>query len=61
MQAERILLMNKLKREAFQAKLGRIKSNLIVRIPKAMEQALGLKQGEEVTLKIKGKTIEIST
>ncbi|MCK4327728.1 MAG: AbrB/MazE/SpoVT family DNA-binding domain-containing protein [Candidatus Diapherotrites archaeon] len=60
LQAERILVANKLKHQKFHAKLGRIKSNLIVRIPKVMEQALGLKQGEKVTLKIKGKSIEIT-
>jgi len=59
-QANMILTLNKLKHQKFQAKLGRIRSNLIVRIPKAIEEALGLKQGEKVTLKVKGKTIEIT-
>jgi len=61
LQAERILTLNKLKHERFQAKLGRIRSNLIIRIPKVIEQGLGLKDGEEVTIKVKGKSIEITT
>ena len=61
LQANRILTLNKLKHQEFHAKLGRIRSNLIVRIPKAVEQGLGLTSGEEVTLKVKGKKIEITT
>lgn len=61
LQAEKILTINKLKHEKFQAKLGKIKSNLIVRIPKLVEQGLGLRKGENVTIRVKGKTIEITT
>lgn len=61
-QAEHILTLNKLRRESLSAKLGRIKSNLILRIPKAIEQALNLKEGETITLQVKGaKQIELTT
>ncbi len=61
-QAQQILSMNKLRRESLSAKLGRIKSNLILRIPKAIEQALNLKEGETITLQVKGtKQIELTT
>lgn len=51
-QAEKILLINKLKKSKIKAKLGQIRSNLILRLPKDFEIALGLKKGEEVELKI---------
>ncbi len=54
-QAERILQLNKLKKEALEAKLGRIKSNLILRIPKAIEQVLNLREGEKIILKVQSK------
>jgi AbrB family looped-hinge helix DNA binding protein len=54
-QAQRILLLNKIRKEAFRVKVGKVRSNLIVRIPKSVAEALGLKSGEEVTLKIEGK------
>ena len=60
-QANRILTLNKLKHQEFHVKVGQIKSNLIVRIPKTVQEALGMSKGEEVTLKVKGKTIEIAT
>lgn len=60
LQAEKILTLNKIKHQKFHAKLGRIKSNLIVRIPTAVEAALGLSKGEEVTIRVKGKSIEIT-
>lgn len=61
-QAERLLLMNKLKNAGIEVKLGRIKSNLIVRIPKRIEQALELRKGEKLILKIAGeKKIEMLT
>lgn len=53
-QAERILTLNKLRHEALEAKLGRIKSNLILRIPKAVEAALDLREGETMKLRVKG-------
>ena len=51
-QAERILQLNKLKKEALEAKLGRIKSNLILRIPKAIEEALELREGEKIAVRV---------
>jgi len=56
---ERILLANKLRKEIIKAKLGRIRSNLILRLPKEIESALGLKQGESVIIKLEGESIRI--
>jgi hypothetical protein len=53
-EAERILLINKLKKRTFESKLGENRSNLILRIPKVVQEALGLTKGERVTLQIKG-------
>lgn len=58
-QAQRILLLNKLKKESIKVKLGRVRSNLILRVPKSVEEALGLKKGKEVNLKVKGKHIVV--
>ena len=46
--AEKILLLNKLKRHKFHLKLSKVKSNLILRIPKEVSEALGLKKSQEV-------------
>ena len=45
---ERILLLNKLKKHKFHLKLSKVKSNLILRIPKKVSDALDLHKGEEV-------------
>jgi hypothetical protein len=58
-QAQRILLLNKLKNELIKAKLGRIKSNLILRMPKEIESALNLQEGEIVTIKLEKDYIKI--
>ncbi|MFC1752558.1 AbrB/MazE/SpoVT family DNA-binding domain-containing protein [Thermoproteota archaeon] len=58
-QAQKILLLNKLQKESVKVKLGRIRSNLILRVPKSVEEALGLKKGKEVKLKVKGKGIVV--
>ena len=58
-QAQRILLLNKLKKEVIRAKLGRIKSNLILRLPKNIETALNLEKGEDVLIKIEGSGLKI--
>jgi len=61
-QAEKILLLNKLKNSKFEVKIGQIRSNLIVRIPKEVQKALGLEKGEELILKIPSKDkIELIT
>ena len=53
-QAQRILLLNQVRKEAFRVKVGRVRSNLILRIPKRIADALELKDGEEVTLRVEG-------
>ncbi len=58
-QAQKILALNKLKKEIFHATLGKIRSNLILRLPKDIEFALGLEKGEKVLLKIEGDKIEV--
>lgn len=52
-QAERILTLHKLQHEEIEAKLGRIKSNLIVRVPKIIEKILEFREGEKIKLRIK--------
>ncbi len=51
-QAQKILLLNKLKKEIIRAKLGKIRSNLILRLPKDIERALDLEKGEDVLIKV---------
>jgi len=51
-QVQRILLINKLKKAKIKVKLGQNKNNLILRIPKAVENAIGLKKGKEIELKL---------
>lgn len=58
-QAERVLLLNKLKKEKFTAKLGKIQSNLILRLPKTIEDVLDFHKGEEVEIQIDGKGIKV--
>ena len=58
--AERFLLLNKLKKMRFHLKLSKVKSNLILRIPKEIGEALNLQKGEEIELGLKDdKTIEL--
>ena len=59
-QAEKILLLNKLKKEAIKVKLGKVRSNLILRLPKIVETALGLEKGEDVLIKVEGHGIKIT-
>ena len=54
-QAQRILLLNQVRKEMFRVKLGRVRSNLILRIPKAVADALELNGEEVVTLKVEGR------
>jgi len=51
--AEAILLLNKLKRQKFIIRLGRMKSNLIFRIPKKVSDALSLQKGGQVEFFLK--------
>jgi len=59
-QAQRILLLNKLKKAAIRAKLGRIRSNLILRLPKDVETALCLQQGKDVIIRVNGDELRIT-
>lgn len=54
-QAQRVLLLNKLKKINYHLKLNEVKSNLILRIPKEISFVLGLKNGDELNLKLKDK------
>lgn len=58
-QVQKILLLNKLKKGALHAKLGKIRSNLILRLPKDVETVLDLHQGEEVLLKVEMNKLEV--
>lgn len=51
--AEKILLLNKLKKHKFHLKLSKVRSNLILRIPKEVSEALNLHKGEEVEFSLK--------
>jgi len=51
--AEKILLLNNLKKRMFHLKLSQVKSNLILRIPKEVSEALGLRKGEEIEFRLK--------
>ena len=53
-QAQRILALNKMRMQSVSVKLGRMKSNLFIRIPPAVSELLALKQGETVNLRVKG-------
>ncbi|MDI6737581.1 MAG: AbrB/MazE/SpoVT family DNA-binding domain-containing protein [Nanoarchaeota archaeon] len=57
--AQKVLLLNKLKKQSLKAKLGRIKSNLILRLPTDIEHALNLKQGEDVFISIENDAIKV--
>jgi len=58
-QAQKILLLNKLKKKVIRARLGKIRSNLILRLPKDIETALDLEKGEEVLLKVEGHGLKV--
>lgn len=51
--AEKILLLNKLQKMKYHLKLSKVKSNLILRIPKEVGEALELESGDEVELGLK--------
>ncbi|MEK6922245.1 MAG: AbrB/MazE/SpoVT family DNA-binding domain-containing protein [Nanoarchaeota archaeon] len=46
--AEKIFLLNKLKKMKYHLTLSKVKSNLILRIPKEVGEILGLHKGEKV-------------
>ncbi len=49
-QAEKILMLNRIRNKKFRVKLGRMRSNLIIRMPKELERTLGLEKGGEMIL-----------
>ena len=51
-EAQRILLLNKILKKRFEVTIGKIRSNLIIRIPTELAQALSLQKGEKVTIKV---------
>lgn len=51
--AEKILLLNKLQKMKYHLKLSKVKSNLILRIPKEVGEALDLQSGDRVELGLK--------
>ncbi len=51
--AEKILLLNKLRKHKYHLKLSQVKSNLILRIPKEVGEALNLHKGEEVEFSLR--------
>lgn len=57
--AQRVLIMNKLRKQVLRAKLGRIKSNLILRVPKEIETILNLHEGEHVRLKLERDGLKV--
>ena len=58
--AERILLLNKLRKQKISVKVGQVKSNIILRIPKAMAEALRMKKGDIVTLTLDEGEIKVA-
>jgi len=54
-QAQKILILNKLKKQKFKLKLSKVKSNLILRIPKEVGYALNLNKGDTVKLALNEK------
>ena len=54
--AERILLINKLKKVKYHLKLNRVKSNLILRIPKEVSDVLNLHEGNQMELGLRDAT-----
>ena len=51
--AEKILLLNKLKKHKYSLKLSQVKSNLVLRIPKEVSDLLNLRKGGEVEFSLK--------
>lgn len=51
--AEKILLINKLKKHKYYLKLSKVKSNLVLRIPKEISEALNLTKSQKVEFGLK--------
>ncbi len=58
---QKVLIINQIKKTLLKVKLGKIRSNLILRIPKIIEQALSFQKGEEVTIKVENDGVKIMT
>jgi len=54
-QAQKILLLNKVLNKEYKVKIGQIRSNLIIRIPAELANALDFQKGEDVLVKADGK------
>ena len=58
--AQRILYLNKVKKKEYEVKLGQIRSNLIIRIPKELADALGMSKGATVKIQADDeKTLQV--
>ncbi len=53
-QAQKILLLNKIMKKKYEVTVGQMRSNLIIRIPTELAEALGLHKGEKVKIKADG-------
>lgn len=51
--AERILIINKLKKHKYYLKLSKVKSNLVLRIPKEVSEVLNLQKSQKVEFGLK--------
>lgn|GEM_PF-852610 len=60
-QAQKILLLNRLKKEVITAKLGKVRSNLILRLPKDIETVLNLEKGVDVTITLEEDGFKVIT
>ena len=58
-EAQRILLLNKLKKENIKVRLGQIRSNLILRLPRDVEKAFSLEKGKDVIIKVRDNGLNI--
>ncbi|MBU1201362.1 MAG: AbrB/MazE/SpoVT family DNA-binding domain-containing protein [Nanoarchaeota archaeon] len=52
-QAQRILLINKLRDKSYKLSVNKVKSNLVLRIPKDVSDAMGLNDKSTVDFKLK--------
>ncbi len=58
-EVQKVLMLNKLKKKDIKAKLGRVRSNLILRLPKDVEETFGFEKGEEVQLVIEDDGVKV--
>jgi hypothetical protein len=48
--AQKILLLNKILKKKYEVKIGKVRSNLIIRIPSELAEAMGLTKGEKIKI-----------